>query len=89
MAFSRKIPVSEAPEWRPWASAHFQTRAARDDFVDSVAHSAGTGWGAEPLADDVRGARVRWQPGWFLRLNDLAYAHGGRIVVGFGRHRAV
>ena len=82
MAFSRKIPVGDLPlEWGPWASARFQTRHARDGFLDSVAHAEGTGWGAEAMTDDVLGARVRWQRGWFLRLNDLAYAHGGRIVL--------
>jgi hypothetical protein len=33
------------------------------------------------MLDEVRGALVRWRPGQFLRLNDIAYAHGGRIVV--------
>jgi hypothetical protein len=26
-------------------------------------------------------AQVRWRPQRFLGLNDIAYAHGGRIVV--------
>jgi hypothetical protein len=34
------------------------------------------------MPDDRLGARARWQPGRFLGLNDVAYAHGGRIVVG-------
>jgi hypothetical protein len=33
------------------------------------------------MLDEVRGALVRWRPGHFLGLNDIAYAHGGRIVV--------
>lgn len=83
MAFSRKIPAGEIPDdWGPWASARFQTGSARDDFLNSVTRAEGTGFGAEAMTDDSRGARVRWRRGWFLRLNDLAYAHGGRIVVG-------
>jgi hypothetical protein len=34
------------------------------------------------MPDDGLGAQTRWRPGRFLGLNDLAYAHGGRIVVG-------
>jgi hypothetical protein len=33
------------------------------------------------MPDEGRSARVRWRPGQFLRLNDVAYTHGGRIVV--------
>jgi hypothetical protein len=33
------------------------------------------------MPHDGLGAQVRWRPGRFLRLNDVAYAHGGRIVV--------
>ncbi len=36
------------------------------------------------MAGDQLGAQVRWRPGRFLRLNDVAYAHGGRIVVAVG-----
>ena len=50
--------------------------------LSPVAHAQDSGWGAEALTGDVRGARVRWRRGGFLRLNDLAYAHGGRIVLG-------
>jgi hypothetical protein len=34
------------------------------------------------MPDDCLGANTCWQPGRFLGLNDVAYAHGGRIVVG-------
>jgi hypothetical protein len=37
------------------------------------------------MLHDVRGALVRWRPGMFLRLNDIAYAHGGRIIITAGR----
>jgi hypothetical protein len=83
MTSSRKILPGEFPDdFGPWAFAHFQSRGARDEFLDSVALAQGSGWGAEALTGDARGARVRWRRGWFLRLNDLAYAHGGRIVLG-------
>ena len=83
MTFSRKIPADEIPDdWGAWACVRFPSRNARDDFLSQVAHAQDAGWGAEAMTDDVRGAHVRWRRGWFLRLNDLAYAHGGRIVVG-------
>jgi hypothetical protein len=83
MASSRKIPPGEIPDdFGPWAFAHFQNRGARDNFLESVAHAHDAGWRAEALMEDGRGARVRWRRGGFLRLNDLAYAHGGRIVFG-------
>jgi hypothetical protein len=68
-------------DWRPWAAARFQTEDARDDFVCSVAEIADGGWDVEVMRDDGLGAQVRWRPGRFLRLNDLAYSHGGKIVV--------
>ena len=84
MTSSRKILPGEFPnDFGPWAFAHFQSRGARDNFLDSVALAQDSGWGAEALMGDVRGARVRWRRGGFLRLNDLAYSHGGRIVVGW------
>jgi hypothetical protein len=39
------------------------------------------GWRAEAVPDDGRGAQVRWLPRRFLGLNDIAYAHGGRIII--------
>ncbi|HEX5041518.1 MAG TPA: hypothetical protein VFV75_01365 [Candidatus Polarisedimenticolaceae bacterium] len=83
MTVSRKIPPDELPdEWSSWASARFQSREGRDGFLHAVTQLPETEWGAEAMVGDVRGARVRWRRGWFLRLNDLAYSHGGRIVVG-------
>ena len=72
-------------EWGPWAVARFQTEDARDGFVCTVANSQDGGWGAEAIPDDNLGAQVRWLPGRFLRLNDVAYAHGGRIIVSVAR----
>jgi hypothetical protein len=68
-------------DWGPWAAARFQTEDARDGFVCSVADTHDGGWDAEVVPGDGLGARVRWRTGRFLRLNDVAYSHGGRIVV--------
>jgi hypothetical protein len=38
------------------------------------------------MPDDGLGAQVRWRPGRFSRLNDVAYAYGGRIVVNVVQH---
>jgi hypothetical protein len=82
MAHVRKPPVSgPSVDWRPWAAARFQTEDARDGFVCSVANTQDGGWDAKVMPDDGLGAHVRWRPGRFSRLNDVAYAHGGRIVV--------
>jgi len=67
-------------EMVPWTAAHFPTKDARDRFLEVVATLP---------ADAVEVARVeegtvalvRWRPGRFLGLNDIAYAHGGRIVL--------
>lgn len=32
------------------------------------------------MCHETRGALVRWRPGKFLGLNDVVYAHGGRIT---------
>ena len=82
MTHIRKPPLKgPSIDWRPWAAARFQTEAARDRFVDSVATSQDRGWSAEAMLDDGLGAQVRWRPGRFLSLNDVAHAHGGRIIV--------
>lgn len=84
----RKAYVSEQESsWGPWTAAHFQTEDARNDFLSSVAHTQDDAWGAEAITNDGRGAQVRWRRGGFLRLNDVAHAHGGRIVVGAVRRR--
>ena len=82
MGYLRKPPASgPSVDWRPWAAARFPTEAARDEFVCAVAGTQDGGWHAEVMLGDRLGAHVRWRPGWFLRLNDVAYAHGGRIVI--------
>jgi hypothetical protein len=68
-------------DWGPWSVARFQTEQARDGFVFSVANAQDSGWRAEVMPDDGLGAHASWKPGRFLGLNDVAYAHGGRIVV--------
>ena len=86
----RKIRVSEIRDnWGPWTAARFHTEVGRDGFLCSVAQTQDGGWGAKALANEGRGAQVRWLPGRFLRLNDVAYAHGGRIVVSVPRRRTL
>ena len=90
MANMKKLSGGETPnDWGPWTAARFQTEGARDDFLYSVAHTEDSGWGAEAMTVDGRGAQVRWRRGRFLRLNDVAYAHGGRIVVGVLQRRTL
>ena len=72
-------------DWCPWAAARFQTEDARDGFVLSVVNRKDDGWGAEVMPEDGLGAKVRWRPGRFLGLNDVAYAHGGRIILAVTR----
>ena len=67
--------------WGPWTAVRFPDQEARDRFFLAVASNVDDGWGAEPALDDGLGAWVRWRPLQFLGLNDIAYAHGGRIVV--------
>lgn len=82
MAHVRKLPVGgPSVDWGPWTTAWFQSESARDGFICSVADTHDGGWDAEATPDDGLRAQVRWRPGRFLRLNDMAYAHGGRIVV--------
>ena len=69
----------------PWTTAHFQTEEIRDRFLRAAATLPASEVEVEPILDEVRGALVRWRPGQFLRLNDIAYAHGGRIIVTAGR----
>jgi len=72
-------------EFVPWTTAHFQNQEIRDRFLRVAATLPARDVEVEPMLDEVRGARVRWRPGQFLRLNDIAYAHGGRILVTAGR----
>ena len=68
----------------PWAAAHFQTQEIRDRFLHVAATLPTPDVEVQPMLNEIRGASVRWRPGQFLRLNDIAYAHGGRIVVTAG-----
>ena len=65
-----------------WTTAHFSSQEGRDEFLRAVATLGPYQSQAEPMPDDARVARVRWHRGRFLSLNDIAYAHGGRIVAG-------
>ena len=85
---TKSFATAAADVWGPWAPVRFPTMGARDEFLVSVAARADGAWSGQALIGDARGARVRWRPGSFLRLNDVAYAHGGRIVVQVTPHRA-
>ncbi len=74
----RRIPLAE---FLPWTAAHFPTQEIRDRFLLVAATLPAGDVEVEPMVDDVRGALVRWRPGKFLGLNDVAYAYGGRIAV--------
>ena len=80
--YSRKPRPIPPAEFAPWAAAHFHTREIRDRFLLLIASTLPAhDIEAEPMIDDARGAMVRWRPGKFLGLNDVVYAHGGRITV--------
>ena len=69
-------------EFLPWTAAHFQTQESRDRFLLLVAATLpACDVEVEPMVDEIRGAFVRWRPGKFLGLNDVAYTYGGRIAV--------
>ena len=85
MAHIRKLPVGgPSIDWCVWSAAHFLNREARDLFLSAVATNENNEWEAKPELDDDLGALVRWRPGRFLRLNDLAFSHHGRIVFTVG-----
>lgn len=84
--------IPPLPEFVPWSAARFQTEEARDRFLSVVTTQQTSEVEVSPMPDESRAALVRWRPGYFLDLNDIAYAHGGRIVVtsmrpsrGYGR----
>jgi hypothetical protein len=82
MARMRKLPpIDAASNWSAWSPARFQTADARDGFLRSVADTQDEGWAAQAMPNEDRAAQVRWRPRRFLGLNDIAYAHGGRILV--------
>jgi hypothetical protein len=81
MAHIRKLPArGPSIEWGPWSAAHFSNRNARDGFLSAVANNVADEWEAKSELDDDLAVWVRWRPGRFLRLNDLAVSHRGRIV---------
>jgi len=72
------IPLTE---FVPWTAAHFRTQETRDRFLRVAATLPAGDVEVGPMPSEVRSALVRRRPGQFLRLNDIAYAHGGRIVI--------
>lgn len=67
-------------DWAPWTAARFADQDARDRFLRVIAARNPEEVQGAPAPDEARCALVRWRVGQFLRLNDAAYAHGGRIV---------
>ena len=66
-------------EFVPWTVAHFHTELIRARFLLLVAATLQGDVEVKPMLDEVRGALVRWRPGKFLGLNDIAHGLGGRI----------
>ena len=73
--------VPPRPEFVSWSAARFQTEEARNQFLCAVETQESSEVDVAPMPDESRAALVRWRPGHFLDLNDIAYSHGGRIIV--------
>ena len=71
----------EIAEFVSWTAAYFQSEDARDRFLSVVVTQQMSEIEVKAMPENSRGARVRWRPGHFLDLNDVAYAYGGRIIV--------
>jgi len=74
------LHTPQVADFVPWTAAHFQSEDARDRFLSVVELQQTSEIEVAPMPDNRRGAWVRWRPGRFLGLNDVAYSHGGRIV---------
>ncbi len=75
------------PEFVPWSAARFDTVEARDLFLSVVTTRQASEIEVTAMPDESRAALVRWRPGHFLVLNDIAYAHGGRIIITYTQRR--
>ena len=82
---NRKPGPIQLTAFAPWTAAHFRTEEIRDRFLRDAATLPAQDVEVEPMPAETRGALVRWRPGLFLRLNDIAHDHGGRILVTAGR----
>jgi hypothetical protein len=78
------VPLAE---FGPWTATRFQSQEARDRFLCGVTALETSEIEVKSIPDEDRGAFVRWHPGQFLGLNDVAYAHGGRIILPVTRRR--
>ena len=75
-------------EMGPWTPARFPSSAARDRFLNAVAGLQITEVEGAVMPNEARAALVRWRPGHFLGLNDIAYSLGGRILVDMSKRHA-
>ncbi len=75
------VHIPPLPEFVPWSAARFHTEEARDRFVSVVQTQPPSEVEVTPMPNESRAALVRWRPRHFLGLNDIAYAHGGRINI--------
>lgn len=79
--YRKPLPLSGLPgDWGPWTAAYFANPDSRNRFVDAVAAIEASDFEAAAIPDQAKNAWVRWRPHRFLGLNDIAYAHGGRIT---------
>jgi hypothetical protein len=74
-------------EFGPWTAARFNTQTARDAFLTGVATLEANDVEGVPMPQEACGALVRWRPGRFLGVNDLAHANDGRIILPASRQR--
>jgi len=68
-------------EFGPWTAARFHTEKARDAFLTGIANLQATDIESVPMPKESCGALVRWRPGRFLGVNDIAHANGGRVIL--------
>ena len=95
MWYRHREPVRKPPallpsaNFGPWSSVRFPSKDARDEFLGEVPALSTGEVQVEVVCvpGEDHTVQVRWRPGQFLRLNDVAYAHGGRLIHPMGRGR--
>jgi hypothetical protein len=84
MHIRKEPPVAD---FLPWTSVRFHSEEARDRFLHLAARVSVSDIEVLPMLEECCGALVRWRPGQFLAVNDVAYSQGGRIAGVRGRGR--